>query len=168
MPYDRLMATHPSLPSDLWDRTPREVQDYILALETRVAALEATVQELMERVQQDSRTSSRPPASDPPERQRPRRQSRGRRPGGPPGHPGQTRTVVPVADVDVMIPLKPEQGARCQQPLVGDDPKPQRHHVLEMPPLRPEVTEYQLQQLAWPGCGDTPRATWPDGVTTRA
>ena len=56
MPYDRLMATHPSIPSELWDRTPGEVQDYILALEARVAALEATVQELMERLQQDART----------------------------------------------------------------------------------------------------------------
>ena len=53
MPYDRLMVPHPSLPADLWERTPREVQDYMLALEARVAALEATVQELIERVQQD-------------------------------------------------------------------------------------------------------------------
>ncbi len=82
MPYDRLMATPPSLPSELWDGIPREVQAYILALEARVAALEATVQELIERLQQDSRTSSRPPSSDPPERQRPHRQPSGRRPGG--------------------------------------------------------------------------------------
>ena len=116
MPYDRLMATHPSLPSELWNRTPHEVQDYILALETRVATLEATVQDLMERLQQDSRTSSRPPSSDPPECQRPRRQPRGRRPGGQPGHPGQTRLLLPVEEGDVVIPLKPEQCARCQQP----------------------------------------------------
>jgi transposase len=134
MPYDRLMATHPSIPSELWDRTPREVQDYILALEARVAALEATVQELMERVQQDSRTSSRPPSSDLPARQRPRRQSRGRRPGGQLGHQGQTRMLMPVEDVDVVIPLKPDTCARCQQPLAGDDPTPQRHQVLEVPP----------------------------------
>lgn len=113
MPYDRSMATHLPLPPEIWRRTPREAQDYILALEARVAALEATVQELLERVQQDSRTSSRPPSSDPPERQRPRRQPSGRRPGGQPGHPGQTRTLVPVEDVDVMISLKPEQCARC-------------------------------------------------------
>jgi transposase len=168
MPYDRRMATHPSLPSELWERTPREVQDYILALEARVAALEATVQELMERVQQDSRTSSRPPSSDPPQRQRPRRQPSGRRRGGQPGHAGQTRTLVPVEDVDVVIPLKPEQCARCQQPLTGDDPQPQRHQVLEIPPLRPEMTEYQLHQLVCPLCGATTRAVWPNGVTTRA
>jgi transposase len=166
IPYDRSMATHPPLSSEIWHRTPREAQDYILALEARVAALEATVQELLERVQQNSRTSSRPPSSDPPERERPRRQPSGRRRGGQPGHPGQTRTLVPVEDVDVMIPLKPEQCVYCQQPLVGDDLQPQRHQVLEVPPIQPIVTEYQLHQLVCPVCGDTTRAAWPDGITT--
>ena len=168
MTYDRLMATHPSIPPELWDRTPREVQDYILALEARVAAIEATVQELLERLQQDSRTSSRPPSSDPPQRQRPRRQPSGRRPGGQPGHPGQTRTLVAVEDVDVVIPLKPNACARCQQPLLGNDANPQRHQVIEIPPMRPVVTEYQVHQLVCPLCGDSTRAAWPDGVTTRA
>ena len=168
MPYDRLMTTHPSIPSELWDRTPREVQDYILALEARVAALEATEQELLERLQQDSRTSSRPPSSDPPERERARRQPSGRRPGGQPGHQGQTRTLVAVEDVDVVIPLKPEQCARCQQRLWGNDAHPQRHQVIEIPPMRPVVTEYQLHQLVCPLCGEATRAGWPDGVTTRA
>src|SRR5688500_12008690 len=168
MPYDRLMTTPPSLPSELWNRTPHEVQDYILALEARVAALEAIVQELMERLQQDSRTSSRPPSSDPPERQRPRRQPSGRRRGGQPGHPGQTRMLLPVEDVDVVLPLKPEQCARCQQPLTGNDPQPQRHQVLEIPPLKPVVTEYQLHRLVCLVCGDSTRASWPDGVTMRA
>lgn len=166
MPYDRLMATPPSLASELWDRTPREVQAYILALEARVAALEATVQELMERLQQDSRTSSRPPSSDPPERQRPHRQLSGRRPGGQPGHPGQTRMLLPVEEVDVVIPLKPEQCARCQQPLWGDDPQAHRHQVYELPPMKPVITEYQLHQLCCPVCGDTTGAVWPDGVPT--
>lgn len=168
MPYDRLMATQPPLPPEIWNRTPREAQEYILALEARVAVLEATVQELRERIQQDSRTSSRPPSSDPPERQRPRRQPSGRRRGGQPGHPGQTRTLVPVADGDVVIPLKPVQCARCQQPLAGDDPHPQRHQVLEVPPITPIITAYQLHQLVCPVCGDTTRAAWPDGVPTGA
>jgi transposase len=107
MPYDCLMATHPSLPSELWERTPREVQAYILALEARVAVLEATVQELMERLPQDSYTSSRPPSSDPPERQRPRRQPSRRRPGGQPGHPGQTRMLLPVEEVDSLWTSRP-------------------------------------------------------------
>lgn len=160
------MATPSSLPPEIWARTPHEAQEYILALEARVATLEATVQDLMERLHQDSRTSSRPPSSDPPQRQRPHRQPSGRRPGGQPGHQGQTRTLVPVEEVDVVIALKPEQCARCQEPLAGDDPLPQRHQVFEIPPIRPVVTEYQLHQLVCLGCGEVTRAAWPAGVPT--
>ncbi|HZM22847.1 MAG TPA: DUF6444 domain-containing protein, partial [Anaerolineales bacterium] len=58
------MEPLPPLPSDLWDRIPPEAQAYIEALVARVTVLEATVQELTERTQQDSRNSSRPPSSD--------------------------------------------------------------------------------------------------------
>ena len=71
--YPAAMDTKPSLPPEVWERTPVEAQEYIRVLEARVAMLEtivqrlqATVQQLTERVQQDSRTSSRPPSSDPP------------------------------------------------------------------------------------------------------
>jgi transposase len=73
-----------------------------------------------------------------------------------------------VEDVDVVVPLKPDACARCQQPLTGDDPQPQRHQVVEIPPIKPVVTEYHLHQLVCPVCGETTRAAWPDGVPTRA
>jgi hypothetical protein len=60
------MDTTPPLPPEIWDRTPPEAQEYILELEARVTTLEVTVQDLMARLHQDSRTSSRPPSSDPP------------------------------------------------------------------------------------------------------
>ncbi len=162
------MQPNPPLPQEIWDRTPREAQDYLLALVARVAGLEATVQDLLERLQQDSRTSSRPPSSDAPNRQRPPRLPSGRKPGGQVGHTGQTRTLVPIEEIDVLIPLKPAECARCQQPLSGDDASPQRHQVLEIPPIKPLVTEYQLHQLRCPACGDLTRAAWPQGVATLA
>ena len=93
------------LPPEIWVRIPPEAQAYIRALESRVAALEATVQQLREQGQQTSRTSSRPPSSDPPQAlgQRPRREPTGRRPGGQPGHAGQARALVPVEEVDVVV-----------------------------------------------------------------
>ncbi len=54
----------PLLP-EVRERTPPEAQAYIRALEARVVALEATVQQLRKRLQQDSHTSSRPPSSEP-------------------------------------------------------------------------------------------------------
>ena len=144
------MDTKPSWPPEVWERTPVAVQEYIRVLEARVAMLEtiverlqATVQPLTERVQQDSRPSSRPPARDPPAAlgKRPRREPSGRRPGGQPGHEGHTRALVPIEQVDRVIPVKPERCSRCQHLLHGEDGQPQRHHVTELPPVRPIVTE---------------------------
>ena len=169
------MTTERPFSPELWDQTPAAVQDYIRALEARVTALEAivqrleaTVQHLTERLQQDSRTSSRPPSSDPPQAtaKRPRREPSGRRPGGQPGHEGHTRGVMPVEAVDVVCPVKPERCRRCQHPLSGEDPHPQRHQVTDIPPVQPVVTEYQLQQLVCPVCGEVTQAELPRGVPT--
>ena len=154
------------LPPEIWERIPPEAQAYIRALENRVAVLEATVQELREQVQQTSRTSSRPPSSDPPQAlgQRPRRGPTGRRPGGQPGHAGQARALLPGEEVDVVVPLKPERCHYCQHLLWGEDPQPQRHQVTEIPPVRPVVTEYQLHRLVCPACGEGTCADVPAGV----
>jgi transposase len=153
-----------ALPRDIWERTPPEAQAYIGTLEARVATLEDMVRTLQEQLNQSSRNSSRPPSSDPPQSQRPTRPRGQRRRGGQPGHPGQTRTLVPVEDVDAVVVLKPEQCSGCHAPLSGDDPTPFRHQVIEIPPIKPVITEYQWHQLVCPACGATTRAPWPAGV----
>ena len=165
------MDTHPSLPQDLWEQTPPEVRAYIVALEARVTALESMAQALQEQnralqeqLNQTSRNSSRPPSSDPPSSPRPKRPRSQRRRGGQPGHPGQTRTLIPVEDVNQIVPLKPEQCQGCQAALSGDDPSPFRHQVIEIPPIQPVITEYQWHQLVCPACGETTRVPWPTGI----
>jgi transposase len=36
--------------------------------------------------------------------------------------------------------------------------------VIEMPPIKPVITEYQWHQLVCSACGETTRAPWPAGV----
>jgi transposase len=62
------------------------------------------------------------------------------------------------------VAIKPEQCLHCQSPLSGDDPTPWRHQVIEIPPLKPVVTEYQWHQLTCSLCGEITRAPWPAGV----
>jgi transposase len=171
MAYPVAMDTHPSLPLELWERTPPEVQAYIGGLEARLVTLEAMVETLQEQVRvlqeqlnQTSRNSSRPPSSDPPQSPRPRRPQGQRRRGGQPGHPGQTRTLVPVDEVDEVVVLKPEQCQGCHAPLSGEDASPFRHQVIELPPIKPIITEYQWHQLVCAACGVITRAPWPKGV----
>ena len=142
------METPRAIPHDMWEQLPPETQAYIQALEARVEALEAMVQALQEhnralqeQLNQTSRNSSRPPSSDPPQPVRPRRPRSKRRRGGQPGHPGHTRTLIPVDEVDAVVVSKPEQCTHCQAPLLGDDPTPWRHQVIEIPPMKPVVTE---------------------------
>ena len=171
MAYPVAMDTHPSIPPELWERTPSAIRAYIESLEGQVQTLtfmvhtlQEQVRTLEERLNQTSRNSSRPPSSDPPQPQRPRRPPGKRRRGGQPGHPGHTRTLVPVEEVDEVVVLKPTQCRSCRAPLSGDDASPFRHQVIEMPPLKPVITEYQWHQLTCSECGETTRTPWPDGV----
>jgi transposase len=159
------MNSKPLFSPALWERPPPEVQAYLRALEARVAVLEATVQQLREQLPQDSRTSSRPPSSDPPQAltKRPRREPTGRRPGGQPGHEGHARGLVPVEEVDVVIPVKPEHCRRCQPPLQGEEAQPQRQQMTAIPPVKPVVTAYQVPQRVCPACGAVTRAALPLG-----
>jgi len=47
----RPMNTTSPFPPERWEQTPMAVREYIRTLEARVAALEATVQRLLERLQ---------------------------------------------------------------------------------------------------------------------
>jgi len=158
----------PSLPSDIWDQTPSEAQAYIGALIARVTALEAAVKELTERLQQDSHNSSRPPSSDKSsdKKRKRHRQPSGRRPGGQPGHQGQTRELIPVAEVTQVVTLKPSSCGRCDHDLMSEDPRPHRHQVIEIPPISPVVTEYQVHCLTCEVCGANTYGAWPHGVPT--
>jgi transposase len=165
------METPATLTPGIWERTPPKAQAYIQALESRLSALEARVHALQEqnraleeRLKQTSRNSSRPPSSDPPQSPRRRRTPSGRRRGGHLGHTGHTRTLRPVEEVNEVVVHKPERCNGCQTPLWGDDPKPFRHHLIEIPPIQPVVTEYPWHQLLCPNCGETTRAPWPQGI----
>src|SRR5262249_46391363 len=155
------MSEGPPLSADLWGRLPAEAQALILALRAEVAELRAKVKEqqqhitqLQERLNQNSTNSSRPPSADPPT-------SLGRGRGGQPGHERQQPPLLPPAHTEV---LKPSRCRRCGHALQGDDPQPLRHQVLELPKIRPEVTEYRLHRLRCPACGLATCASLPAGV----
>src|SRR5438128_2603098 len=117
------MHTTSPLSQAVWERTPAEAQAYLRPLEARVAALAATVQRLLEQLRMDSQTSAQPPSSDSTATRRPqqRRTPSGRKPGGPPGHQGQPRALVPLEHVEAVLPVKPTHCAPCRPPLSGED-----------------------------------------------
>jgi transposase len=172
-----------------WERTPQSVRTALLSLQQQVYLLEIRAQaydqqitalqtqvaqveqlkvevaELRERLGQNSQNSSKPPSSDPPSlRPGGSRQSKGRKRGGQPGHPGHGRKLKASCEVDQVIELRPWSCTDCGHLLLGEDPQPVRRQVSDVPPARVVVTEYRQHTLHCTVCGRANQAAWPVGL----
>lgn len=130
-----------------------------------LARLQARVKELEDRLATDSHNSSKPPSSDPGiRRTRSLREPSGRKPGGQPGHPGTTLRLVETPDR--VMRSSPEQCPGCGAAL-GAVPATaiERRQVVEVPPLKLEVVEYQVEVKQCPCCGAETKGTFPAGVS---
>jgi transposase len=132
------------------------------AAEQQLAQLQLQIDDLKHRLDQNSTNSSKPPSTDAPTVKRsPPKPPSGRKRGGQPGRAPQKRAPLPP---DRTLAVKPDACRRCGQALVGADPAPLRHQVLELPPVRPDVTEYELHRLPCPRCGTFTCGVLPTGV----
>jgi transposase len=148
-------ASPPGITEEEWEVTPAAVRALVNALVTRLARVEA-------QLQQTSRNSSKPPSSDPPSAQpRPAKEASGRKSGGQPGHPGHTRSLRPESAVDQIIDLRPESCRQCGTLLLGDDEAPERHQVTDLPQSTAIVTEYRRHCLPCVACGASTQVPWP-------
>ena len=140
--------------------------------QTLIAELQEQVRELTARLNQNSANSSRPPSSDPPGVRRPKKAATGRKRGGQPGHPGTTRCAFPPERVAQRVEHFPDACGHCGSVLAAPPDAagavtPRCHQVVELPPLRPLVTEHRLHRGACAVCGKHPWATLPVGVSPR-
>jgi len=124
----------------------------------RIAVLE-------ERLRKDSSNSSKPPSSDGPAKKKyPAKKRSGRKAGGQPGHTKHERNLLPVEDARSVTEVKPTTCANCDLILTGDDPCPLRHQVVDLPPIKPIMDEWQLHTLMCEACGQTTAPSLPEGV----
>lgn len=131
-----------------------------------LAALQARVKTLEDRLNQDSHNSHQPPSSDPPTRKHTHSQRRrsGKKSGGQLGHPGQT--LVPVAEPDQIVTYTPETCAGCGQALQAMPVSAcERRQVFELPKPRLAVTEHQARTKICPVCATASTGAFPAEVT---
>lgn len=102
--------------------------------------------ELEAQLGQNSRNSSQPPSSDPPGIPRQPKDPTGRARGGQPGHKQHKRERLEPDEIIVLVPKRCE---RCRRKLHGRDPSPEIHQVIDLPEIRPRVTDYEVHEL---GC----------------
>ncbi|EAU67805.1 transposase IS66 family [Stigmatella aurantiaca DW4/3-1] len=126
-----------------------------------VRALTQRVAELEQRLAQNSSNSSRPPSSDVPGSARAGKKPTGKRPGGQPGHKKHERALLPPEAVQHFVELVPKQCKSCRRRLVSRDAEPQRHQVMEVPPLSAIITEYRSHALECSACGTVTRQPVP-------
>ena len=133
-----------------------------------IATLEARIAELEKSRNKNSSNSSKPPSSDGLKRTSSLRSKKtGRKPGGQPGHPGQTLRQSKTPDITVPVPLNqcPECGADLSdQPVVAEE----KRQVFDLPPIKIQVTEYQAQRKICPRCGLHVSAAFPADVCAPA
>ena len=158
----RFVTRFEASPED-WDATPEVIR-------RGIATLWEENERFRERLGQTSRNSSKPPSSDRPDtparEQKPERTER--KAGGQPGHADTNRPLVPKEQVTRFVPCRPACCGQCGHALVAMDcaDAPQRHQVIELPPLVAEVEEYELFTATCPECGATTQAELPVGVPT--
>lgn len=137
----------------------------ITVLHAQVEELRAQVEELAARVQANSKNSSRPPSSDGLGRPAPKslRKKTGRGPGRPKGQPGMT---LGLSDrPDHVIRHEPGGCGGCGAGLsAAEEAGVERRQVIDVPPVRPEITEHQIIARRC-GCGTVTRGQAPEGVT---
>ena len=152
-PYDDLVGENAVLRAMVADLTAR----LELAM-GRIADLEA-------RLKQSSSNSSKPPSSDGLAKPAPKslRARSGRGPGRPKGQDGVT--LQRVADPDVVVRHVPDVCSGCGNGLAdGVEIDMAWRQVVDVPPVRPHVTEHQLITLACE-CGHHTTATAPREAT---
>ena len=146
-------------------------EELLAALAERDAVIDALlvrIEVLERRVGMDSSNSSMPPGSDGPAararraKQRRKKQSPNRR-GGQPGHDGRGLARVAVPDrVQVLTPTGCDGCGRSLSGMPGRVSS--RIQVFDTPPVRLQVTEYELTAVACPGFRVVTRAAAPAGV----
>jgi len=138
---------------------------YIKQLEDKVVELERRIEELERRLGMNSQNSSKPPSSDPPGTSviLPRRLRRKKR-GAKHGHKPFMMELLPPEKVTRRIETRPQFCPCGSTNLEETQKEPLRHQVIDIPPVKPEVTEYIQPVYRCKDCGSLVYQPLPDGI----
>ncbi len=72
-------------------------------------------------------------------------------------------------EVDEVVEVHPPECEHCGMALEGlpQEDREWAHQVVELPDVKPHVTEYRVHSRKCPGCGKRTQAPLPEGVPTR-
>jgi transposase len=147
----------------IYEQGPDAVFALVETLIAQVAILTARVKELESRINTNSRNSGKPPSSDGFKKTKSQRKKSGKKSGAQKGHPGHTLEMTP--EPDKVELHRVTQCQHCGIALPDKAESFQRRQVVDIPPLKLEVTEHQAERKTCPVCGACNKAPFPEGVT---
>jgi transposase len=138
---------------EFWKEQYIALEKRFLALEQRCRELEAENHALREKLNTNSKNSSKPPSQDPFRKSRSTK-STGKKQGGQPGHPGHKRKVYPIDQVTTTIDLRPNTCPHCSGTNFNQTPiSVEIRQVIELPEMPPDITQYQIHTCKCLCCG---------------
>jgi transposase len=150
-----------------WANTPVSIQQLVLYLVEENQGLQARMSQIEEHLRQNSQNSSKPPSQDGFGKKAPLEKAKTeKKRGGQVGHAGHQPKFYELSDEDEIVHHVPSVCPQCGVELLGADVAPYRHQILEIPPLRPQITEHRMHQLTCDHCGTATRAPLPAGIGT--
>ena len=129
----------------------KDLQDRVTSLEAENKKLRAENQELRGKLAKNSKNSSKPPSSDGLKKPKPKslRKSSGKKPGGQQGHSSARLEMVDQPDHTIVHSV--DECQQCGHSLDAIDAVDcRRRQVIDIPPMKLEVTEHQAETKCSP------------------
>ena len=141
-----------------------ELWSIVIVQAEQIKVLTEKVRVLEEKLQTNSKNSSKPPSSDFGKDKPTKKVGSGKKAGGQLGHKGKSRKWIPEAEVDNIVPCYPVSTCDCGDAVeISETYTP--HQTIEIPPIRFVVNEYRRHSGVCQGCGKKHEAPLPAGVT---
>jgi len=141
-------------------------QELIDKQQVQLERQEQRIHQLEAAINKNSHNSHKPPSSDGLKKIAKLRKQSGKRPGGQPGHEGNTLRMVDSPDrVEVH---KVERCRHCGKSLKSKKATEyDRRQVFDLPPIKVEVTEHRVEIKECDRCGKLTTAEFPEGVINK-
>lgn len=137
------------------------------ALKQRIRTLEERLEELERRLGMNSENSSKPPSSDMPGTCAALPKRRRKKRGARKGHRPHLRQLLPQELVTEQFVVKPEVCPCGSTRFEETHETPLRHQIVDVPPIRPEVTEYIQPFYRCLNCGELVYQPLPGQIKRR-
>lgn len=137
---------------------------YIQFLHAYILKQAEIIQGLQDQVAKNSTNSSKPPSSDGYKKPTSLRKPSVKKNGGQEGHEGHT--LMPVENPDHIEIYQVNQCSNCHASLENEEVLGyEKRQVFDIPPVRLEVTEHQVEIKDCPFCGERNKADFPPDIT---